>query len=63
MSVNTQAWISMSKLGEGGFYMAFRLLIDDGSIVIARLPSPNAGPSYLTAALEVAAMDFITYFA
>ncbi|KAF2235720.1 hypothetical protein EV356DRAFT_522818 [Viridothelium virens] len=32
--------------------------MDDGSIVIARIPNPNAGPPFKTTASEVATMDF-----
>ncbi|KAH6723680.1 kinase-like domain-containing protein [Leptodontidium sp. MPI-SDFR-AT-0119] len=32
--------------------------MDDGTIVIARIPNPNAGPPFKTTASEVATMDF-----
>ncbi|KAH6638995.1 kinase-like domain-containing protein [Boeremia exigua] len=32
--------------------------MDDGAVVIARIPNPNAGPPFKTTASEVATMDF-----
>jgi hypothetical protein len=63
MSVNARACVFITNLAEGGFIKVFRLLMDDGSIVIARFPNPNAGPPYLMTASEVATMDFVRYFA
>ncbi|KAH0841197.1 hypothetical protein FOPE_06512 [Fonsecaea pedrosoi] len=57
-SVEAQACVSMIKLAEGGFNKVFRLVMDDDSVVIARIPNPNAGPSFKTTASEVATMDF-----
>ncbi|KAL9097474.1 MAG: hypothetical protein Q9165_000370 [Trypethelium subeluteriae] len=57
-SVGAEACVSMSKLAEGGFNKVFRLVMDDGSVVIARIPNPNAGPPFKTTASEVATMDF-----
>jgi len=37
----------------------FRLVMDNGSVVIARIPNPNSGPAYKTTASEVATMDFV----
>jgi hypothetical protein len=60
-SVNARECVSMTKLPDGGFNKAFRLLMDNGSVVIARLPNPNAGPAGLTTASEVATMEFVRY--
>ncbi|KKY20022.1 putative phosphotransferase enzyme family protein [Phaeomoniella chlamydospora] len=57
-SVGAHACLSMIKLGEGGFNKVFRLVMDDGSVVIARIPNPNAGPPGKAVASEVATMDF-----
>lgn len=42
--------ISHEKIGEGNYNKAFRLVMQDGRYVIARIPSPNAGPATLTTA-------------
>ncbi|KAF2756096.1 hypothetical protein EJ05DRAFT_502559 [Pseudovirgaria hyperparasitica] len=57
-SAGAQACVSISKLAEGGFNKVFRLVMDDGTVVIARIPNPNAGPLFKTTASEVATMDF-----
>lgn len=49
----------MTKLAEGGFNKVFRLVMDNGSVAIARIPNPNAGPAFKTTASEVATMDFV----
>jgi hypothetical protein len=59
-SVNEQRCVSMIKLAEGGFNKVFRLVMENGSVVIARLPNPNNGPPYLTTASEVATMEFVS---
>ncbi|KAG4434115.1 hypothetical protein IFR05_010395 [Cadophora sp. M221] len=56
--IGAQACVSINKLAEGGFNKVFRLSMDDGTIVIARIPNPNAGPPFKTTASEVATMDF-----
>jgi len=35
--------------------------MDNGSVVIARIPCPNAGPLFKTTASEVATMDFVSH--
>jgi hypothetical protein len=57
--VGAQACASMVKLAEGGFNKVFRLVMDNGTVVIARIPNPNAGPAFKTTASEVATMDFV----
>jgi len=49
----------MIKLAEGGYNKVFRLVMNDGKAVIARLPNPNAGPPFYTTASEVATMEFV----
>ena len=58
-SVGAQSCVSMTKLAEGGYNKVFRLVMDNDSIAIARIPNPNAGPAYMTTASEVATMDFV----
>ncbi|KAH7377624.1 kinase-like domain-containing protein [Pyrenochaeta sp. MPI-SDFR-AT-0127] len=55
-SIGAQACVSISKLAEGGFNKVFRFVVDDGTIVIARIPNPNAGPPFKTTASEVASL-------
>ncbi|KAF9894411.1 Phosphotransferase enzyme [Aspergillus nanangensis] len=49
---------SITKLAEGGFNKVFRLNMNDGKTILARIPNPNAGPSFYTTASEVATMEF-----
>ncbi|KAB8069135.1 hypothetical protein BDV29DRAFT_195102 [Aspergillus leporis] len=44
---------------EGGFNKVFRLVMDNGVSVIARIPYPNVGHSCKTTASEVATMEFV----
>jgi predicted Ser/Thr protein kinase len=50
--------MSLRKIGEGNYNKAFRLEMEDGQKVIARISHANAGPKALTTASEVATMDF-----
>ncbi|MCJ1478981.1 Phosphotransferase enzyme [Lambiella insularis] len=58
-SVGAQCCVSITKLAEGGYNKVFRLVMDDCSVAIARLPNPNAGPAQKTTASKVATMDFV----
>ena len=60
-SVGARVCVSMIKLAEGGFNKVFRLIMNDGKVVIARIPNPNAGPGFRTIPSEVATMDFVSY--
>ena len=60
-SVGAQSCESIVKLAEGGYNKVFRLVMNNGSVVIARLPNPNAGPAHKTTASEVATMDFVRF--
>ncbi|GAB1743234.1 hypothetical protein NU219Hw_g9086t1 [Hortaea werneckii] len=51
--------VGMAKLAEGGFNKVFRLCLDNGTIVIARIPTPIVGPVSRVLASEVATMDFV----
>ncbi|KAJ6121362.1 hypothetical protein N7512_003827 [Penicillium capsulatum] len=60
-TIGSSSCVSIIKLAEGGYNKVFRLLMDDGKTVLARIPNPNAGPSFYTTASEVATMDFARY--
>lgn len=47
------------KVTEGGFNKIFLFTMDNGYEVIARIPTPIAGPAHYTTASEVATMDFL----
>ncbi|KAJ5631942.1 hypothetical protein N7490_008281 [Penicillium lividum] len=49
----------IAKLAEGGFNKLFLLRAKNGREVIARIPTPIAGPPHYTTASEVATMDFL----
>lgn len=52
--------VSIIKLAEGGYNKVFRLHMDDGKTVLARIPNPNAGPSFYATASEVATMELVS---
>lgn len=58
--VGSDSCVSMVKLAEGGFNKVFRLIMDDGKVVIVRIPNPNAGPAFYTTASEVATMELVS---
>lgn len=62
-AIGSAGCVSMTKLAEGGYNKVFRLVMDDGKTVLARIPNPNAGPSFYTTASEVATMEFVSYYA
>ncbi|KAL1878481.1 hypothetical protein Plec18167_004555 [Paecilomyces lecythidis] len=49
----------MIKLAEGGFNKIFLLRMDDGYEVVARIPTPIAGPPHYTTASEVVTLRFL----
>lgn len=49
----------IAKLVEGGFNKVFLLRSKNGRELIARIPTPVAGPPHYTTASEVATMDFL----
>lgn len=53
--------VDIIKLAEGGFNKVFRLSMDNGAVVIARIPNPNVGPACKVIASEVATMDFVGF--
>ncbi|KAI1940371.1 hypothetical protein LOZ66_001963 [Ophidiomyces ophidiicola] len=46
-------------MAEGGFNKVFLLTMENGNEVVARIPTPIAGPPFYTTASEVATMDFL----
>ncbi|WEW56479.1 hypothetical protein PRK78_001924 [Emydomyces testavorans] len=51
--------VHIEKMAEGGFNKVFLLTMDNRNEVIARIPTPIAGPPFYTTASEVATMDFL----
>lgn len=58
-AVGSRSCTNIAKIGEGNFNKVFKLTMDNQSVVIARIPHPNAGPPTVTTASEVATMDFV----
>ncbi|WEW60945.1 hypothetical protein PRK78_006433 [Emydomyces testavorans] len=58
-AANTRHCVRIEKLAEGGFNKIFLLTMDNEYEVIARIPTPIAGPPHYTTASEVATMDFL----
>lgn len=58
-AVGTESCLSLKKIGEGNFNKAYRLEMEDGQKVVAKIPHPNAGPPVLTTSSEVATMEFV----
>lgn len=59
-SVGANNCVHITKLAEGGSNKVFRLVMDNGVAVVARLPFPRDGPSFKVTASEVATMDFVS---
>lgn len=59
-STGAKSCNSMVKLAEGGYNKVFKLVMDNGVVAIARIPTPNPGPLFKTTASEVATMDFVS---
>lgn len=57
-AVGSKKCVSLQKIGEGNSNKAYRLEMDNGQKVIAKIPHTNAGPQVLTTASEVATMEF-----
>lgn len=54
-----QSCLQMTKLAEDGFNKVFKLVMDNGRVVIARKPNPNVGRVDRVIASEVATMEFV----
>lgn len=61
-AIGSEKCVSMIKLAEGNYNKVFRLTMDDGKTVLARIPNPNAGPPFYTTASEVATMEFVSFY-
>ena len=59
IAVGRDRCVGIVKVTEGGFNKIFLLKMDDGYEVIARIPTPIAGPPHYMTASEVATMDFL----
>lgn len=59
-AMKSRRCVSIIKLAEGGYNKVFRLHMDDGKTVLARIPNPNAGPPFYTTASEVATMELVS---
>lgn len=59
--IGAKSCVSITKLAEGGYNKVFRLVMDNGSVAIARIQNPNAGPAQKMTASEVATMDFVRF--
>ncbi|KAF2010202.1 phosphotransferase enzyme family protein [Aaosphaeria arxii CBS 175.79] len=57
-AVGASRCLAITKIGEGNLNKAYRLEMDDGQIVVGKIPHPNAGPSFFTTASEVATMEY-----
>ncbi|KAI9742955.1 MAG: hypothetical protein M1835_002988 [Candelina submexicana] len=58
-AVGREKCVNITKVAEGGFNKVFQLTMDDEYEVIARIPTPIAGPPHYTTASEVATLDFL----
>lgn len=58
--IGSHTCVSITKLAEGAYNKVFHLSMDDGKTVLARIPNPNAGPSFYTTASEVATMALVS---
>lgn len=58
-ALGTEQCTSFEKIGEGNYNKAYRLAMDNGQKVIAKVPHPNAGTQVLTTSSEVATMEFV----
>lgn len=59
-SVGAHDCISMTKFAEQDSGKLFRLEMDNGTVVIAKIPVPVSGPAFLSTASEVATTDFVS---
>ena len=57
-AVGAEKCISFKNIGEGNYNKAYRLEMEDGRRVIAKVPHPNADSLVFTTASEVATMEF-----
>ena len=58
-AIGAQKCSRMTKLAESGFKKVFKLVMDNNSVVIARIPNPNIGRADRVIASGVATMEFV----
>jgi hypothetical protein len=58
-AVGAEKCTFVQKIGEGNYNKAYRLTMENGQTVIAKIAHPNAGPAGFTTASEVATMEFV----
>ncbi|KAE8409110.1 phosphotransferase enzyme family protein [Aspergillus pseudonomiae] len=58
-AIGSRSCTQVLMISEGQYNKVFSLTMDDGRVVIAKLPNPNAGRPHFTTASEVATMDFL----
>ena len=58
-AIGAQSCSQMTKLAEGGFKKVSKLVMDNNSVVIARIPNPNVGRVDRVITSEVATMEFV----
>ena len=58
-AIGSRSCTRVLKISEGQYNKVLQLTMDDGRVVIMKLPNPNAGRPHFTTASEVATMDFV----
>ncbi|KAJ5213383.1 hypothetical protein N7449_000552, partial [Penicillium cf. viridicatum] len=61
-TVRSDSCISITKLAEGGYNKVFRLIINDGKRVLARIPNPNTGLEFYSTVSKVATIELARDF-
>ncbi|TAQ90282.1 hypothetical protein B7494_g1372 [Chlorociboria aeruginascens] len=56
---SAKSCVKLLKCTEGKYYKVFLLTMDNGAEVVARVPNPNAGPSFYAIASQVATRHFL----
>jgi hypothetical protein len=60
-AVGAKSCVSIEKYPDGMYNKAMLLTIDNGTLVVAKVPNPNAGRPDFTTASEAATMDFVRF--
>lgn len=58
-AVGARTCLTMTKTAEGDYSKTFRLTMDNGATVVAKISRPFEAPGYYTTASEVATMEFV----
>jgi hypothetical protein len=61
-AAGAQSCSQITKLAEGGFNKVFKLVMDNDSVVVARIPNPDVGRVDRMIASEVATMEFVRFY-